>query len=171
MPSLSEPIEDALNRQINQEVTGAYSYLAMAAYFETKHLDGFASWMHAQRTEELAHAMRLFKYLLDRGGEIELEAVAKPAREFKSFRDVFALALALEQANTKGIHEIYAMAVKENDYATQSHLQWFVDEQVEEEEAVEHVLGLFDIAGDDKSALLELNRQLAERGTEEPASE
>jgi ferritin len=166
MPALSKKIEVALNRQINQEMAGAYSYLAMAGFFEAKKLAGFASWMHAQRAEELEHAMRLFRYVLDRGGQIDLASVEKPRHHYTGVREAFETALELEQLNTKGINELYAMAVAENDYATQSHLQWFVDEQVEEEKSVEEVLGLLGVAGDDKSALLVLNRQLAERKQE-----
>ena len=93
----------------------------------------------------------------------ELAAVAQPLVDYKSIRELYETALMLEQANSKGINDLYAMAVAESDYATQSHLQWFVDEQVEEEKIVEEVLGLLDVAGEDKSALLVLNRQMAER--------
>lgn len=163
MPALSKQMEAALNRQINQEMAGAYSYLAMAGFYEAKNLSGFATWVHAQRIEELEHAMRLFRYVLDRGGQIDLASVEKPRHDYASVRETFETALGLEQLNTKGINELYEMAVDEKDYATQSHLQWFVDEQVEEEKSVEEVLGLLTVAGDDKSSLLVLNRQLAER--------
>ena len=107
--------------------------------------------------------MRLFRYVLDRGGQIDLASVEKPRHDYTSVRETFETALELEQLNTKSINDLYEMAVDEKDYATQSHLQWFVDEQVEEEKSVEEVLGLLTVAGDDKSSLLVLNRQLAER--------
>ena len=160
---LSKNTEAALNRQINQEMAGAYNYLAMAAFFERLNLKGFAGWMHTQRKEELEHAMRLYRYVLDRGGTIDLAALAKPRQNYKSVRQVFETALKFEKDNTKGINSLYDLALKESDYATQSHLQWFVDEQVEEEKIVVDVLGLLAVAGDDKSALLVLNRQLGER--------
>lgn len=166
MPALSKQMEAALNRQINQEMAGAYSYLAMAGFYEAKNLSGFAAWVHAQRIEELEHAMRLFRYVLDRGGRIDLASVEKPRHDYASVRETFETALELEQLNTKGINDLYEMAVTEKDYATQSHLQWFVDEQVEEEKSVEEVLGLLTVAGDDRSSLLVLNRQLAERKKE-----
>ena len=159
----SKKMGAALNRQINQEMEGAYNYLAMAAYFERLNLSGLAGWMHTQRKEELEHALRLYRYVLDRGGTIDLGAIEKPRQNYKSVRQVFETALNFEKANTKGIHSLYGLALKENDYATQSHLQWFVDEQVEEEKIVVDVLGLLDVAGDDKSALLVLNRQFGER--------
>ena len=163
MPKLSNTVEEALNHQINQEMSGAYNYLAMASFFEGQNLSGFAKWMHRQRAEELDHAMRLFRYLIDRGGQIDLAAVEKPRIDYKSVREVFDTALAYEQNNTKLINDLYALALNENDYAPQSHLQWFVDEQVEEEKIVQDVLGLLDVAGDNNSALLVLNRQLAEQ--------
>ena len=110
--------------------------------------------------------MRLFRYVLDRGGRIDLASVEKPRHDYASVRETFETALELEQLNTKGINDLYEMAVTEKDYATQSHLQWFVDEQVEEEKSVEEVLGLLTVAGDDRSSLLVLNRQLAERKKE-----
>jgi len=160
---LKPEIQDAINKQINCEIEGAYAYLAMAAHFEGKNLNGFASWMHQQYTEEMAHAMRLFNYLLDRGGEILLEAIPKPKNSFDSIRDVFEHALKQEQNNTNSINALYALASKLNDYATLSHLQWFLDEQVEEEKLFGEVLGQLDIAGDDRSALLVLNQQLGTR--------
>jgi len=160
---LSAKIEAALNKQINQEMASAYKYLAMAAYFEQQGLKGFADWMKQQRMEELTHATRLFEYVLDRGGKIDLEAVEKPKAEFASVREVLVQALKQEEANTKGIHELYALAVAAKDYATQMHMQWFVTEQVEEEKTVGDALKLVEIAGDNKSALLVLNDKMAQR--------
>ena len=160
---LDKEIEQALNQQINHEMAAAYNYLAMAGYFESRNLTGFAHWMFLQRDEELMHAQRLWRYLLDRGGALELPAVPKPRSEFNSIREVFEASLEQEQNNTKAINDLYTLASKKQDYATQSALQWFLDEQVEEENTVEEVLGMIDLAGDDASALLVLNRQLGER--------
>ena len=160
---LHKKIEAALNKQINQEIAGAYDYLAMAAYFERISLSGFSSWMLHQRAEELEHAMKLFHYIVDRRGRVELQAVSKPQTDYDSVKAVFERALELEKQNTEAINELYSLAVQLNDYATQSHLQWFLDEQVEEEKSMDEVISLLEMAGDDKAALFALNRQLAER--------
>ncbi len=168
---LDAKIETALNHQINQEMAAAYNYLAMAAHFEAMNLKGFAQWMYVQRREELEHAERLWTYVLDRGGRLDLAAVNKPKAEFNTVREVFETALKQERQNTKSIHELYELAFELKDYPTQSHLKWFIDEQVEEEKIMEETLGMIDLAGDDKGALLVLNQQFGQRtGDENPAS-
>jgi ferritin len=164
---LSEKLHHALNKQIHHEITAAYSYLAMAAWFERRSLNGFASWMLKQRGEELTHAMKLYKFLLDRGGTVELEAVEKPKGDFKTPMDVFVRSLALEKGNTASIDALYALAVQEKDYATQSHLKWFIDEQVEEEKTMNEIEALLKMAGDSHSSLLLLDQKLGQRATAE----
>ena len=156
---LDKKIEKALNQQINMELSAAYHYLAMGAYFEDANLSGFASWMLTQRQEELVHAMKLFHYVLHRGGKVELEALAKPPANFKTPKDAFLKALELEKSNTAAINSLYKLATQIGDYATQSHLKWFLDEQVEEEHLFDEARSLFEIAGDDRSALLILNEK------------
>ena len=163
---INQKIEVAINRQINHEMAAAYNYLAMAAYLERRDLAGFAKWMLMQRDEELTHAMRLFTYLLDRGGCVDLAAVQKPQADFDSVQAVFAKALEQERANTASIHELYALAIKLDDYATQSHLKWFLDEQVEEEKIMGEALTHLELVGDDKAALLVLNQQMGQRPAE-----
>ncbi len=160
---LHEQIRNALNQQINQEMSAAYRYLAMAAHFDVKNLDGFAAWMMSQHQEEMAHAMRLYRYVLDRGGEVTLEAIEKPEAQFDSVRAVFDAALQQEKQNTESINQLYHLAQSLNDFATQSHLQWFLDEQVEEEKIFDEALALLDMAKDDVSALLMLNEKLGQR--------
>lgn len=164
---LTKQIEAALNLQINNEMSAAYNYLNMMAHFEHLNLAGFAKWMGVQRSEELAHAQRLIQYVLDRGGQIDLAAVAKPATDFKNVHDVFARALVMEKENTASIDELYRLANELNDYATLSHLQWFLDEQVEEEKAFDEISSLLELAGDDRSALLMLNEKLGARAAGE----
>lgn len=164
--AIDSKVQDAINKQINHEMTAAYNYLAMVVYFEQINLSGFAYWMRKQREEELEHADKLFQYLLDRGGKVELETIPRPSSDFGSVAEVFETALKLEQANTASINEVYALAKEVNDYATLSHLQWFLDEQVEEEKTMDETLGLVRFAGDDKSALLTLNNQMANRPDE-----
>jgi len=164
---LSKKIEAGLNKQINHETNAWYQYLAMAAWFENANWTGFARWMKVQAGEELEHMNRLFEFVHDRGGKVELEQVGKPSGSFKSAREVFTRAAELERQNTKSIHALYAAAVEEKDYATQSHLKWFIDEQVEEEKITREIEGLLEMAGDDQSALLMLNRQLGDRASKE----
>lgn len=164
---LSSQVETALNRQINHELAAALNYLAMTAFFEQANLAGFAHFMLLQHEEELQHARRLFTYLLDRGGTVDLNAVEKPKADYNSTTEVFQTALQQEEANTTAINELYALAREVNDFATLSHLQWFLDEQVEEEKLMGETLALVELVGDDKGALLVLNQQLGARTSEE----
>jgi len=164
---LSQSIEAALNKQINQEMAAAYSYLAASSWLEAENFSGFANWMNVQRQEELEHAQKFLTYLLDRGGRVNLEAVAKPKAEFDSVMAVFQHALKSEENNTRSIHELYKRAVEEKDYSTQSFLKWFIDEQVEEEKIMHDALGMLEHAGDDRSALLVLNQQMGQRPADE----
>ncbi len=167
---ITKQIEAAINAQINQELSASYVYLGMVAYFEQENLSGFAHWCLIQHQEELQHAMRLFRYLLDRGGHVQLENIEKPRQSYDGSREVFATALEQEQANTQSINQLYSLAAQLGDHATMSHLQWFLDEQVEEEKTVSEVLALVDLAGHDANALLYLNDKLGSRQPE-PDSE
>jgi ferritin len=164
---LDSKIEEALNGQVNQEMSAAYGYLAASAWFDSENFSGFAHWMELQRQEELGHAGRLIKYLLDRGGKLKLEAIKKPRTSFYSVMDVFQEALASEEANTESIHALFQLSVDKRDYSTQSFLKWFIDEQVEEESTMQEMIGLLKHAGDDPSALLVLNDQVGKRTPEE----
>ncbi len=159
-------IETAINSQINQELTAAHTYLGMAAHFDAINLNGFSHWMSLQHDEEKEHAKRLFSYLLDRGGKVELGAI--PAPDFGSGNHVtlFQVALTQEQGNTASINQLYELATTHNDHATKSHLQWFIDEQVEEEASIEEILGHLELAGSDTAALLYLNDKLGKRQAE-----
>jgi len=156
-------IAKAINEQIKQEFTAAYTYLGMAAHFEHENLAGFAHWCLVQHQEEIEHAMRLFRYLLARGGRVKLEEISAPRCEYGSPQEVFRTALDQEQANTQSIDKLYERAAALNDHATISHLQWFVDEQVEEEKVVGEALSLVERAGSDANAILYLNDKLGER--------
>ncbi len=160
---LSEKILQALNRQITYEYAASYTYLAMAAYFESLSLTGFAHWFRVQSEEEREHTLRFFDYVNDRGGRVMLGAIDEPQNEFASPLDAFEHALAHEQRVTASINAIYALAAQENDYATMSMLKWFIDEQVEEEKSVDEIIHHLKLVGDDGVGLLLLDRQLAER--------
>ncbi|HYO48189.1 MAG TPA: ferritin [Gemmatimonadota bacterium] len=160
---LSEKLQKALNEQVNNELFAAYQYLAMAEYFHARNLDGFAHWMRLQRQEEIGHAMKIFDFILERDGRVKLAAIAAPAAKFTSSLDVLKKALEHERKVTEGINELYAAAKKENDYPTEALMQWFVLEQVEEEASALKVVERLEMAGDDKAALLMLDREMGQR--------
>jgi len=160
---LSKGIQDAINEQIKHEISSAYLYLSMAAYCETGNLPGTATWLRVQWHEELSHAMKLFAYVGSRGGRVILQAIDRPPSEFKSPIDIFQQVLEHEQKVTAMINRLYEMVLKENDYATQVELQWFIKEQVEEERNAGEILQQFKMVGDVGTALLMIDRQLGAR--------
>lgn len=163
---MNEAVLDALNDQIRMELSSGYVYLSMAAQFEADNYEGFARWMRLQASEELAHAMRLFDYVNQRGGRVLLQAVGKPTSDFGRPRDAFEKALEHEQAVTASIHRLYALAQQHSDLATMRALDWFVTEQVEEEESAQRAVDLLTRAGDNDAALLMLDRQFGQRSGE-----
>ncbi len=160
---MNNTIENALNEQIKNEFDSAFVYLSMSSYLDNTSLPGFAKWMRVQYEEESAHALRLFDFLLDLGGRASLKALPEPPLEFSSPLDVFEQVLAHEKSITKMIHELYALAVRENDYATQIEMQWFITEQVEEEKNADDIVQQLKLAGDSNTALLMLDRELGQR--------
>jgi ferritin len=160
---LSKKMLDALNEQINFELSSAYVYLSMATHFDAANLSGFANWMKVQYQEETEHAMKFYGHVYDRGGAVTLKAIAQPPTKFKNPIDVFKQVLEHEKKVTASIHEIYALAAKENDYATQNFLQWFINEQVEEEKNAAEIIETLKISGESGPALLMMDRHLASR--------
>ena len=163
---LSQALEKAINDQIKNELDSAYVYLSMSAYLESIHLSGAARWMRLQSREEASHAMKLFDYVLERGGRVALQAIEQPPQKFKSPLDVFEQALEHERKVTGMIHGLYDLASKERDYATQVMLQWFIEEQVEEEKSAGDVVEQLTMVKDEPAALFMLDKQLGERGAE-----
>ncbi len=161
---INKVVQDAINDQINKELFSAYLYLSMAAHFEAVTLPGFAHWMRIQAQEELGHALRFFDYLNDRSGRVQLKPVAGPQTEWKTPFEVFNQVLEHEQLVTASIHKLYEVAVKDNDYATQVMLQWFINEQVEEEKSAAQIIEQLKRIDAHESALLILNHELGERG-------
>lgn len=161
---LGKAVETALNNQIHCELSSAYIYLSMSAYLGRCNHPGLARWMRHQAHEEYEHAMRIFGFVNDRGGTVRLMEIEQPRDGFGSPLEVFQAALGYERAVTKRIHELYELAVNEKDYATQTHLHWFIDEQVEEEKTAEGIVSRLEMAGDQLDAVLMLDRQLGERG-------
>ena len=160
---LSKSIQDALNAQIKREVSSAHSYLAMTAYFEHTNFPGFAKWTRLQYEEEIAHGMKLFDFIHARGGRAAGYGIDPPADDFSSPLDVFEKALQQELSVTGHINELYELALKQKDYATQVELQWFITEQIEEERIFDEVIQTLKLAGDNQAALLLLDRQLGAR--------
>lgn len=160
---LKQPVESALNEQINAEFFSAYLYLAMSGYFEASHLPGFAGWMRAQAREEAAHAMRFFDFVTERGGGVSLKAIAQPPLEFSSALAAFEQALEHERQITQAIHDIHGVATREGDLASQPFLLSFIQEQVEEERTVGEIVDRLRLAGDSSVALLLVDRELAAR--------
>ena len=161
---LNQSLQDAMNEQIKNELYSAYFYLAMAAYFESKNFAGFARWMELQAQEEQSHAMKLYGFINERGGRVELKAIDQPPLDFESPLDVFEKVLAHEQLVTSLINDLYALALTENDYASQAFLQWFVTEQVEEEANATLIVEQLKLVGDKGHALLMMDRALGQRG-------
>lgn len=167
MPNLSKRLEKALNEQIVRELESAYIYLSMCAYFEAQNLRGMAHWMRLQAQEELRHAMKIFDFVNDRGGRVELGPIAKPPTDFKSPLDAFQKALAHEQKITQCINDLYDLADDEDDYSTEVMLQWFIDEQVEEEKSASEIVEQLKLVGDNGAGLLVLDQRLGQREEED----
>ena len=160
---LNKAVQEAINNQIAMEFSSEYIYLSMSAHFEHANLPGFANWMQIQSQEEHTHAMRLFNFVNDRGGRVILQALPQPPVEFGVPLAIMQTALEHEQKVTAAINSLYGVAMKENDYATISMLQWFVNEQVEEEKTATLIVEQLKLIGDDGPALLLLDRELGAR--------
>jgi ferritin len=156
----SRKLQDALNKQMNQEFYSEYMYLAMTAYLRYNSLDGVASFFLGQSQEEHAHAMKIFDFLNEKGGRVTLEAIDGPQVEFKSVADVFKTAVDHERAVSKSINKLMDLAIAENEHSVKSFLQWFVDEQVEEEALFDRLLNKVKLAGDGQGLLI-IDSQLA----------
>ncbi len=164
MSNLSKTIQDVINDQIHHEIASAYLYLSMSAQAEAMAFPGAAKWLKIQWKEELGHAMRFFEYVYARGGRVLLKGIEAPPVDFASLTDIFQHVLTHEQKVTSLIHRICDMASKDNDYATQAELQWFVKEQVEEEKSAADILRQLKVIGESGPSLLMLDHQLGARG-------
>ncbi len=160
---ISKTLEKAINEQINKELFSEYLYISMQAWFAHENLDGMANWMKVQAQEEHFHAMKFFDYVLERGGEVELLAIAKPTVSFGNPLKAFQAALEHEQFITKSINELMDIAIAENDHASRSFLQWYVDEQVEEEANADRIVSQLDMIGDNMHGIFMLDRELGTR--------
>lgn len=167
---LTKKLEDAINAQINKELYSAYFYLGMSAYCNTLDLDGFVNFFHVQYQEETFHGMKMYNYLLERGGNVKLSKIDTPPQDFKSPLDVFEQTLEHEKVVTKSINDLMDLAMKENDHATISFLKWYVDEQVEEEATITKLVNKMRLIGDNVGGLFIIDSELKARVFTPPAT-
>jgi ferritin len=161
--AIKEKLVKALNEQVNKELYSAYLYQSMAAYFDSKNLEGFSAWMDVQAQEEMVHARKIYDFIQDRGGKVKLTAIAEPKHDWKDALEVFADALEHEEFVTDSINKLVDLAIEENDHAMNNFLQWFVSEQVEEEKTTGDIKDKLELIGDNVQALLSLDEKLAGR--------
>ena len=159
----TKSLQEAINEQINKELYSAYLYLSMAAYFEGLNFGGFSNWMKIQYQEETGHAMKFFAYLHDRGSTVTLKAIAQPPVKFKAPLEIFKQVLEHEKEVTDSINKLYELALKEKDYPTQSTLQWFINEQVEEEKNATSIIQTLEMAENSPVSIMMVDRQLSAR--------
>lgn len=168
---LSQKLLDELNLQLKYEMESANYYLAMAAYCASEDLDGFANFFLVQGEEERFHAMKFYNFINDLGGKVIIKGFEDPRNDFSSLQDVFESALKHEQFVTKRIHTILDIANQEKHYPTISFLQWFVDEQVEEEASMNQILSKVKRLGEDNPGIYMLDEELAKRAFTPPPGE
>ncbi len=167
---MPDKLASAYSDQVTMELTSSNAYLQMSAWFELADLPGMASWMRIQADEERGHALRFLDFIINRGNQVSLGPIPAPSPDFGSPREVFGAALAQEQRVTGAIRQLYKLASVEGDVESFSLLEWFLNEQVEEEATVDEILGQLRHAGDDGSALLMLDRELGARTPTPPAA-
>lgn len=168
---LSKKMEKMINDQMNFEIYSGYIYLAMGAYMDSIDLPGFANWMKVQWQEEFFHATKMYNYLVERGGRPVFSEVPVPPKDWKSVKAAFEHALEHEQIVTGRINDIMTAAIKENDHATRSFLNWYVDEQVEEESSVDAIIKKLKLMKESGHGMFMLDKELAARTFTPPAAE
>jgi ferritin len=164
--TMNDKVLKSFNRQINAELFSSYLYLSIAAYFESLNLRGFAKWMQLQAQEEINHAMKFYGHIVDRNGRVSLNAIEEPKKEWKSPYEAAMDAYNHEQKITKMIHDLVKLTGDENDYEGNNMLQWFVDEQIEEEQQTRDMVKKLEYIGESKSALIMLDKHFGKRKDE-----
>jgi ferritin len=160
---MNDTVQAAFNDQIKHEFLASYLYLSISAHFEAENLPGFAHWMKLQAQEEVMHALRLHDHVLRRGGRVQLQPIDGPQTQFGTPAEIFESVLTHEQKVTGLIHRLFELAGEEGDWAAQQELQWFIAEQVEEEDSASAARDQVGMAGDDRAALLMLDREFGSR--------
>jgi ferritin len=167
---LKKSLEKAMNEQIVAELYSSYLYLSMASYFQSKNLDGMANWMRVQVQEELSHGMKFYDYIIERGGRVKLGAIEQPENEWASPLAVFEAAYAHELLVTSRINALVDLAAKEKDHASANFLEWFVNEQVEEEASADAIVQKLRMFADAPQVLYMLDKELTTRVFTPPAA-
>jgi ferritin len=165
---ISEKMTQALNDQVNKEMYSAFLYMSMSAHCNQVGLKGFANWFMVQFHEEMLHAMKIYEYIQRQGAEVKLAAIQEPPATFESPMDMFTKTLAHEQFITRSINELMELAIAEKDHASQIFLEWYVTEQVEEEENDNDLIAQLKLIQDNPQGLMMLDRELAGRMTTVP---
>ncbi len=165
---MKQQVLDAFNEHLNAESYSAHLYMSMSAYFQSKNLKGMAHWMRLQADEETMHEMKFFDYILARGGKVVLDQVNAPPTDWESPVAVFEAAYAHEQLVTGKINSLVDLALKESDHASNAFLQWFVTEQVEEEETASEIVEQLKLVGNDSGALFLIDKELGTRVAASP---
>ena len=165
---LKKEMTKALNEQINKEMYSAFLYMQMASYTNDIALKGFANWFMVQFHEEMYHAMKMYEYVQSQGESVTLQAIDAPGSKFKSPLDAFEKTLAHEQFVTQSINDLMDLAIKQKDHATKIFLEWYVTEQVEEEDTANDMIAQLKMIGKDPHALLMMDRELAARSANIP---
>ena len=164
---MKEGVVFAVNAQIHAELESAYTYLAMSAEMERHNLPGLARWLRVQWEEELSHAMKLYDFLVQRDAPVRLEALPEPQAKFSTPLEAFELVLEHEQYITERIAKLFELATREHDYALQSLLKWFIDEQVEEEDNARNAIDALRLVGDSGPGLFLFDREMGARKPED----
>jgi len=160
---INEKVQEAFNKQINEETFSAYLYWSMSAWFESINLPGFANWMRVQAQEEMIHAMKFHTHILERGGTVKLAALAEPKTQWGSPLEAFQDAYKHEQHITGCINSLVELAAGQKDHAAGPMLQWFVNEQIEEEASADAVVQKLKMVGEAPSGLFLLDQEMATR--------
>ncbi|MDP2209232.1 MAG: ferritin [Bacteroidota bacterium] len=163
---LSKTLQNTINNQIQAEMFSSYLYLSMSAYCETNNYLGAAKWFKLQSEEEWEHAMKFYKFVIDRGGKVQLKAIDQPQHDFKSLLGAFEETLSHEKKVTALINKLYEQSLKETDYPAQIFLQWFITEQVEEEANAVAIIERIKMVGEKASSLLWIDKELGKRAKE-----
>lgn len=166
---ISNKMCKALNDQINAELFSSYLYLSMSSWFSERSLSGFASWMRVQAQEELSHGMKIYDYILERGGKVKLAAIDQPESEWKSAVVVVEEVVQHEAKVTGLVNDLVDLALSEKDHAANIFLQWFVAEQVEEEASVGEVFERMKMIDGDSAGMFAMDMELSKRVFTAPA--
>ncbi|MDO8527222.1 MAG: ferritin [Deltaproteobacteria bacterium] len=160
---MTKKMEQAINDQMQKEFYSSYLYLSMSAYCYENNLKGFGHWMKLQSQEETSHGMKFYEYMIARGNRVLLEPIEQPPHAFKSLTEVIQKSLEHEKKVTALLHRLYELTMKEKDYASQGILQWYINEQVEEEATVNEILQKLKLISDKSSAILYLDKEMGKR--------